>query len=1167
MKDSFDRLRELFERAMELPVERREAFVRDHADDADMAAELLRMLAHGDMRTVTLFATPVDRAAPDTPPTRPSAGSVALLHDPLLREAPVIEGFKVLEPAVLYAKVGQGGMGAVYRGRHFKFDLDVAVKCLKPSLAAESAEYRRRFEREARLAAAIAHQNVVRVMDVQELGELCYIVMEFVRGENARERVSRKGPLPEREALAILLGAASGLAEAHQRGIVHRDVKPDNILISREGDVKLADLGLARATLQTDSQATQTNPAGMLGTPQYMPPEQWVSSDVGAPADVWSLGATLYFLLTGQHAIGSGPMFEIATRIRERPFPEVARLRPDVRPEVQALLRRCVARQPEDRFADASELVNALRPLAPDEQSSLEDLRSGTRVMNEGLATPPPRSTLARIRAACRVAAAETPTPTPAPRSASARGTAVVATLLLLGLGGAFLSGMFDDVLGGSTPRVSPDDAAERRLQEGLSLRQDAGRYEDAIAALEAALSLGREDARLPLAETLAARAAQLETDDPDAALARCRRGVELCAGAALGSALSSISEQVAARCRDVEQALRRRLLAAFGVAEPATDAVLVRSFNVAGPAVTPVVQSVSVALDGRPDAANLPFPSGARSAALADGRFNATMTAPTDGVWFVRVRATDANRIDAERPPVRVLVDTEPPAIDVIAPDAGAKVPGTFRVRGTIRDLTACRLEVCDGPAAIDERGGFDTEVTLPEGRATVRIRATDAADHPQTREQRVVVDTTRPIIDATPIPRFTNGNSLKINGSVIDPGSLSATLMVTVAGKRVEPAADGRFETEVPLPDDGEYRIVIAARDEVGLESETTLTTRRHTVAPVLEPDEPPTRPAAAGKLRVSGRVESALLPDVEIRLATGETADLDGGAFFVDVPFDGREPTTVTLQANDAAGNLSAPLTVKLGASPIATGVGLVVLPVQPGRFQMGSNLAETGRRDDEFPHRVSVGQPFWLGRTEVTRRQWQTVMGTTPWRGQAESLDDEDEAAATHVSWLDAVAFCAALDRAERAAGRIPPGYRYCLPTEAEWEFACRAGRETAFSFGNDAQQLRDHAVFRYESDGRHAHRVGLRQPNPRGFVDMHGNVAEWCADACEWKSRVVTDTYVTDVRDPLCSTGSQRVVRGGSYADLPSECRSAARTCLPPETATPRTGFRVALCAR
>ncbi|MCK5940534.1 MAG: serine/threonine protein kinase, partial [Planctomycetes bacterium] len=148
--------------------------------------------------------------------------------DSNLERVQEVEGYKVLPPCVLYGKIGQGGMGAVYRGRHLNLDIDVAVKCLKPDLTGEDEQFVVRFKREARSAARINHQNVVRVFDVSEEGGLHYIVMELVQGETARQRVQRKGKLSVGEALEILHGAAAGLGEAHGKGFIHRDIKPDN---------------------------------------------------------------------------------------------------------------------------------------------------------------------------------------------------------------------------------------------------------------------------------------------------------------------------------------------------------------------------------------------------------------------------------------------------------------------------------------------------------------------------------------------------------------------------------------------------------------------------------------------------------------------------------------------------------------------------------------------------------------------------------------------------------------------------------------------------------------------------------------------------------------------------------------------------------------------------
>lgn len=319
-----------------------------------------------------------------------------LRDDPLLSAVPEVDGYKVLEPCVLYSKIGEGGMGAVYKGRHANLDIDVAVKCLRQLLADRSEDFVERFQREARIAAGIHHQNLVQVYDVSHRSGVHYLVMEYVSGETARDRVSRKGPLAVDEALRITLGAALGLAEAHSKRIVHRDVKPDNILVSREGRVKVSDLGLAKA-LENEKDAGLTQ--GVMGTPQYMAPEQWEDSAQVLPAvDVWSLGATLYFLLTAVDPIAPGSMSVMYRRVCVDPFPDVRKVRKDVPSKVVQLLERCVARQVDKRFADCSEVVRELeklvdREIAPLADDLLEDTRPGPL-----LVSPPPPATLARVK-------------------------------------------------------------------------------------------------------------------------------------------------------------------------------------------------------------------------------------------------------------------------------------------------------------------------------------------------------------------------------------------------------------------------------------------------------------------------------------------------------------------------------------------------------------------------------------------------------------------------------------------------------------------------------------------------------------------------------------------------------------------------------------------------
>ncbi|MFN9720011.1 MAG: formylglycine-generating enzyme family protein, partial [Planctomycetota bacterium] len=173
-------------------------------------------------------------------------------------------------------------------------------------------------------------------------------------------------------------------------------------------------------------------------------------------------------------------------------------------------------------------------------------------------------------------------------------------------------------------------------------------------------------------------------------------------------------------------------------------------------------------------------------------------------------------------------------------------------------------------------------------------------------------------------------------------------------------------------------------------------------------------------------------------------------------------------------------------------ITNSIGYELARIPAGIFMMGSSPEEKGRFDDETPHQVTVGQPFRIGRTVITRMQWERVMGTKPWEGE-ENVEEENDAPAVQINWYDAIEFCTKLSAAE--------GKAYRLPTEAEWEYACRGGAQTAFHFGNSAEKLDQYAWFEGNSwafGKKHPHRVAQKRPNSFGLYDMHGNVWEWCS---------------------------------------------------------------------
>lgn len=327
------------------------------------------------------------------PPQQPSPDP---LDDPLLRDIPEQEGFKVLDRCVIYEALGRGGFGVVYRGHHLGLKVDVAIKCLKADLAFENPTFVARFEREAQQAARINDANVVRVFDVNCAGNVHYLVMEYVKGENARERVLRKGQLEVDEALQIAIGACRGLAVAHQNGLIHRDIKPDNILVAYNGEVKLADLGLAKMD-ESDSHLTASHQ--LMGTPQYMPPEQCADAkSVGPEADVYSMGATLYYLLTSVDGVSPGPMIEILDRVRNLEFPDVRKKRPEVPAGLAGLIARCTDKNPNFRPKNGAELLAELESYCQTKQNRLMEDHPPEYGSRETLVSPPPARTLDRIR-------------------------------------------------------------------------------------------------------------------------------------------------------------------------------------------------------------------------------------------------------------------------------------------------------------------------------------------------------------------------------------------------------------------------------------------------------------------------------------------------------------------------------------------------------------------------------------------------------------------------------------------------------------------------------------------------------------------------------------------------------------------------------------------------
>ncbi len=270
-----------------------------------------------------------------------------------------------LGPYELVRKLGQGGMGAVYEARHTKLNKTFALKVLPAGFASNEAAVTR-FEREMQAIGQLDHPHIIKATDAGEWNGTHILVMEYVEGTDLSVLVKTRGPLSVRDACKAIRQAALGLQHAHEHGLVHRDIKPSNLFVTKSGQIKLLDLGLARLGDDGEQQRGLTSVGQILGTPDYMAPEQWDDThSVDARADLYSLGCTLCFVLTGRAPyanVTKSSLLQLMKAHGEGAIPNLTDIRLDVPPELNAIYVRLLAKQAEDRYPNAAEVVADLEP-------------------------------------------------------------------------------------------------------------------------------------------------------------------------------------------------------------------------------------------------------------------------------------------------------------------------------------------------------------------------------------------------------------------------------------------------------------------------------------------------------------------------------------------------------------------------------------------------------------------------------------------------------------------------------------------------------------------------------------------------------------------------------------------------------------------------------------
>ena len=256
--------------------------------------------------------------------------------------------------------IGTGGMGAVYLAEHRVMRHRVAIKLLPTHLASQTS-YLERFHQEARASARLNHPNMVRASDVDHEENIHYLVMEYVEGSDLQAIVSRSGPLPFRMAADYTRQAAEGLAYAHRSGLIHRDIKPANLLVDKTGTVKILDMGLARFSDETQGSLTVEYDQKMIGTVDYLSPEQALNShNVDARVDIYSLGCTLYFMLTGDAPFPEGTISQRLMQHQSAEPADIRKTRPDAPEALIVICRKMMAKAAGDRYQTADDVAQAL---------------------------------------------------------------------------------------------------------------------------------------------------------------------------------------------------------------------------------------------------------------------------------------------------------------------------------------------------------------------------------------------------------------------------------------------------------------------------------------------------------------------------------------------------------------------------------------------------------------------------------------------------------------------------------------------------------------------------------------------------------------------------------------------------------------------------------------
>jgi eukaryotic-like serine/threonine-protein kinase len=1119
---------------------------------------------------------------------------------------------------VVLDKIGSGGMGHVYKARHKRMERVVALKVL-PSAVTKSPDAVKRFQREMVAAARLNHPNIVTAFDADEADGVHFLVMEHVKGDDLADVVRRRGTPSVGKALDYIIQAAKGLKYAHDSGIIHRDIKPSNLLLDSKGTVKILDMGLARIEQDLGSDTTEaaalTQSGQVMGTIDYMPPEQSMDTHkADHRADIYSLGCTLFYLLTGRPVYQGNTLAKKILAHREDPIPSLTKLRSDVPEMLDAVFQKMVAKSVDRRHGSMSEVLTDLKACRTKLDEAVGETITYSAQAAAEIDTSDDRHEITAEKADVDSALdrwlqeelPEGPTHFITKPGKQAKltqqqivyGSIVAAVCFLVLFFGVVFSLRTPEgtlvvtvnepdaeisVDDGKITLQSPDDEpVEIEVVKGkhtLSVTKGGFRTHTKTFTIE---SRGREVFNVKLVPLVAAKA---ESGKPKADMA----------GA------NPASPQVS-RPPGPDSAAWTAILPAGAPAAAIApfDATTAKKHHQAWADYLGVPvefeNSIGMTFVLIPPGE---FMMGSSEAEIADVLQEARQTPPFNDHY--------AKMISSEGPQHRVRI-TRPfylAAHEVTVGQFKAFVHATgYKTAAESNDRSGGGWVKVAGKPKPEQRPEFNwrnigTEQT--DQHPVVNVTWDDAVAFCQLLAEKEGATYRLPTeaeweysCRAGSATRWCFGDEEADLRQYAWYGAVEGHLNKPVG--QLEANGFGLFDvygnvwewcSDWYSPD---YYGTSPVDDPAGPAAERQRVMRGGGtvycgwfVRSAVRFRVTPNHAGLANGFRPVLLIDTDNLPKRPEQPPAGSGGDATAG-----LPRDARgTPPPAVAPFDEAqakqhqqgwADHLGVPVEREI---EVGGGVKMTFVLIPPGEFLMGSTEEELARfleevtvADDKwaierFPterpqHRVRITRPFRLSRHEVTRGQFRQFVEATGYKTEAEldgrgghgrvdgkrardprfvwntnpGFEQTDDHPVANVSWNDATAFCQWLSAAKKGTDPISAKYPsgplgkldlslFSLPTEAQWEYACRAGTTTAWHFGDSDTMLKEYEWFSVNS-GVKTHPAGQLRPNGFGLYDMHGNVWEWCAD--RWATNYYAQTPLNDPSGP--TTGSDRVGRGG-----------------------------------